>query len=102
MADAGTDRLRLDEQGVRIAIGRDRLHHQAVAGAFALDPQLLARAAEERDVPRSKSFVEGLLVHVAHHQNALCLVILDDRGDQSVLFIEVELETHRNPSVNEK
>ena len=70
MADAGAERFHFDQHRVLVAIGRDFLHHQAMAGGFALEPQLVARAAVEGGDSRSPPSCESFLVHEADHQDA--------------------------------
>jgi hypothetical protein len=82
VADAGAERFDLDQHGVAIAIGGDFLDDQAVAGAFALEPELLARAAVEGGETGLDGAAEGLAVHVADHQDAAGGVVLDDGGDR--------------------
>ena len=61
VADAGAERFHLDEHGVAVAIGGDLLDDEAVAGAFALEPQLAAGAAPEGGEAGFDGFAEGLL-----------------------------------------
>ena len=94
MADAGALRFHLDQHGVAVAIGGDFLDHQAVAGAFALEPELVARAAVEGGEAGFDGLAEGLFIHEADHEDAAGGVILNDGGDQAVRFFEIEI--HRS------
>jgi hypothetical protein len=47
VADAGAEGFHLDEDGVAVAIGGDFLDDEAVAGAFAFEPELPPGAAVE-------------------------------------------------------
>src|SRR5580704_9084597 len=47
VADARSEGFDFQEQCVLVAVGGDAFYDQAVAGAFALQPELLARAAVE-------------------------------------------------------
>ena len=84
MADAGALRRHLEEHGIAVAIGGDLLDHQAVAGAFALEPQFAAGPAPEGGKTGFDGFVKGILVHVADHEDASAGMILDDGGDEAV------------------
>src|ERR1035438_10060096 len=84
MADARTLRLHLDEHGIAVAIGGDFLDHEAVAGAFALEPQLAAGAAPEGGKTGFDGLAKGFLVHEADHEDASAGMILDDGGDEAV------------------
>src|ERR1700742_3690734 len=68
-----------------------------MAGAFALEPQLLARAAVERREAGFHGHAEGLFIHVADHEDTAARVVLNDRGDQSIRFGKVQ-----NHCVNNK
>ena len=67
------------------------LDHQLVAGGFAFQPQLVARAAEERGVTGFHGLAERLVVHKADHEDAARGVILNDGRDQAVEFAEIEI-----------
>ena len=71
-----------------VAIGGDFLDHQAVAGGFALQPELVARAAVEGGEAGFHGLAEGFFVHEADHQNAAGGVVLNDGGDQAVDFLK--------------
>ena len=49
VTDAGAERFDFDEERVVIAVGGDFFDDEAVAGAFAFHPQLVAGAAVEGD-----------------------------------------------------
>ena len=89
VANAGSLGVDLEEEGVLVAVGGDAFDDEAMAGAFAFEPELLARAAIEGGIPRFKGFVEGFLVHEADHEDATGGVVLNDGGNQAVRFIEV-------------
>ena len=91
MADAGAERFHLDQDGVVVAIGEDFFHDQAVAGAFAFQPELLAGAAVEGGKAGLDGVAKGLFIHVADHQHAAGGVILDHGGDEAVGFFEIEI-----------
>jgi hypothetical protein len=64
------ERFDFDQQRVVVAIGGDFLHDQAMPGAFALHPKLVARAAVEGDEAGFDGLAEGFLVHEADHEDA--------------------------------
>ena len=53
MADSGALKVDADEESVLVAIGRDAFDGEAVAGAFAFEPELLAGAAVKVAKPGS-------------------------------------------------
>ena len=91
VADAGAMRFHLDQHRVEVAIGGDLLDHQAMAGAFAFEPELLPGAAVEGSEARLDGQAEGLFVHVADHEDAPGGVILDDGGDEAVRLFEIQI-----------
>ena len=93
MAHAGSQRLDLDENGVDVAVGRDFFDHQAMAGAFALEPQLVSRPAIESCKAGLHRLPEGLFVHEADHEDATGLVILNHRRQQAIEFLEIQLHS---------
>src|ERR1017187_5852393 len=84
MADARTLRLHLDEHGIAVAIGGDLLDREAMAGAFALEPQFAAGAAPEGGKTGFDGLAKGRFVHEADHEDASAGMILDDGGDEAV------------------
>src|SRR6266851_1313575 len=69
VANAGPQRLHLHQHRVAVAVGRDLLDDQAMAGTLAFEPQLVPRPAEERRVAGLHRLSEGLVIHEAHHQD---------------------------------
>ena len=84
MADTGALRLHFDEHGIAVAISGDLFDGEAMAGAFAFEPQFAAGAAPEGGETGVDGFAEGLLIHVADHENASAGMILNDGGDEAV------------------
>ena len=95
MADAGAERFDSDQHGVLIAIGGDLLDDQTVAGGFTLQPELVARAAEEGGEAGFDGLPKCLFVHEADHQHAAGGVVLNDGGDEAVEFCEIQI--HKIP-----
>ena len=62
-----------------------------MAGAFALQPQLLPRAAVEGGEAGLDGFAKGFFIHEADHEDAAGGVVLNDRGDQAVDFCEIQI-----------
>ncbi len=62
-----------------------------MTGAFAFEPELVARAAIEGCEAGFDRFAEGFLVHEAEHEDAAGGLILDDGGNQAVEFAEIEM-----------
>ena len=64
-----------------------------MAGAFALGPELVARAAVEGDETGFDRLAEGFVVHETDHENAAALIVLDDRGEESFKLAEIEIHS---------
>ncbi len=82
----GTRRDRLvhrHEQAVGVAVVADLAHGLYVAGALALLPVLLARAAPEPRVAGLHRLGERLGVHVGDHQHLAGARLLDHGGDEA-------------------
>jgi hypothetical protein len=62
-----------------------------MARRFTFHPELIARAAEERDEAGFNGLAKRLLVHEADHQHAPGLLVLNDGGEDAVEFREVEI-----------
>ena len=62
-----------------------------MAGGFAFGPQALLAATEEGDHALVEGFFERFTVHVAEHEYFVGGGVLDDRGEEAVAFIEIEL-----------
>ena len=91
VADAGTESFDFDEDGVEVAIGGDFLDHHSVAGALTFEPELAAGAAIEGGETGLDGETEGFLIHVADHEDAASGVVLNDRRDEAVGFLEIEI-----------
>src|SRR5581483_2666484 len=78
---------RFDERDdrVRVAVVAQALNALHVAGALALVPELLARAAPEVRLAGLARPLQRLLVHVGEREHLACAGVLDDAGDESVL-----------------
>src|SRR5947209_6548262 len=61
-----------------------------MARRFALQPELVARAAIEGGVSGFHGLAPGFFVHEAEHQHAAGCVILDHRWNETVEFLEIE------------
>src|SRR5262245_57211263 len=79
----------LQQHGVIVAVDEDALHGETVAGGFALHPQRIACATEERRITGLLRALPGFLVHEAHHQHFVAVDVLDDRGNESIELREV-------------
>ena len=104
MTDAGAERFDLDQQRIVVAIDGDFLDDEAVPGAFALHPQLIARAAVEGDKAGVAGFAKGFVVHEADHENAVRRGVLNHCRYEAVQFavIETHAECRRRPEAIKK
>src|SRR3984957_4604266 len=73
-----------DQDGVAVAVKRDRPDPLLVAGALALDPVLLAAARPVRAAAGGERAVQRLVVHPGDHQHLAGVVLLRYRGHQAV------------------
>ena len=92
--DPGSLHLHADQERVAVAVGTDGNDSQSISRALALRPEFVARAAEECDVADIQRALKRFLVHKAEHQDFVRFGILDDRGHQSLHFVEVDLWFH--------
>src|SRR5258708_15596959 len=74
----------LDQQGVAVAVERDGLDPLLVAGGVPLHPVLLAAARPVGAPPGGQGAVQGLVVHLSHHEHFACVVLLGDGGNEAV------------------
>ena len=65
-----------------------------MTGAFAFDPELLARAAEEGDIAGFERLGECGFVHEAEHENAPGFVFLNDGRDEPVELAEIKFHLY--------
>src|SRR5439155_23949621 len=64
---------------VAVAVFRQLLDCECVAGRFALVPETVAGAAEEMRLTALARQADRLVVHPGEHQHAAAVCILDDR-----------------------
>jgi hypothetical protein len=62
-----------------------------VAAGFTFLPKLIARAAEEYDFARALRFRQRRRIHEAEHEDVAGAVILNDRGNETACFVEVDV-----------
>lgn len=79
-----------EQKGVTVTIGACRNHSQTVAGALALGPERVARAAEKRDVAVLQRQVQCLAIHETHHENISVLRVLNDGRKQTAHLVEIK------------
>jgi len=63
--------MRLDEEGITVAVEPEFVHAERIAGGLAFLPELLSRAGVERHVTRGLGCLERLFVHPGKHQDAI-------------------------------
>src|SRR5205807_837125 len=90
VTDSRSQRFHLHENRILIAIREDLFHHEAVSGAFALEPEFVARAAEEGRISGLHRAPECLLIHEAEHEHAAACRVLNDGGNEPAEFVEIE------------
>ena len=75
-----------DQQRIVVAVEFDFDDLKKVTRRFPFCPEALFRTAEERD----SVFLHGLLIsffiHKSDHEDAQCLRVLDNTGDQAVIL----------------
>ena len=67
-----------------------------MARGFALQPELAARTAVERDEAGFDGLAEGLFIHIADHQHAARGMVLNDGSDQPIRFSKVQIHRKDN------
>ena len=89
----------LEQHRVVVAVDEQVDDFELVAGRFALHPQLVARAAEERREAGAPRLGERDLVHEADHQDFGGLRVLDDGRNQPVEFgvVHKKLPENKKP-----
>ena len=86
----GTVGDNLHEEGVVVAIFGDADKFKVVAALFTFSPKALARTTEECDAPRFERLIVRFLVHIAKHEHVACRAVLDNCGNESALFFEID------------
>ena len=84
MAGGAADLLDFEQDGIGIAIDKQRLDALHVAALLAFAPQLAAAAAEIDGPPRAQRFLVTLAIHVGQHQHDAGVGVLGDGGYQTV------------------
>src|SRR5262245_38250892 len=79
----------LQEHRVLVAVDPRLAHREAVARGFALHPERVPRAAEERDVLPLLRKAPGFLVHEATHKQLAGRPVLHDRRHEPVQLVEI-------------
>ena len=92
MAGGAADLIDLEHNRIFIAVDQDLFDDLTVAGFFALLPEFAAAAGPVGGIAALKGFVPGFFVDVRQHQHIAGLVVLRDRGDQTVAFFEIEFD----------
>ncbi len=77
-----TDLLDGDEQGIAVAVERDRADPLDVTAGVPLAPVLLAGPRPEGHPTSGQGAAQGLVVHPTEHQHFQGVVLLNDGGDQ--------------------
>ncbi len=75
--------MHLQQDGVGIAVYKDRDHLLAMAAFFSLAPEAIATAAEVDGIAGGHGFRKGLGVHPSHHEDIPIVCILGNRWEQS-------------------
>lgn len=91
MANSWTHRIDAEEQGIGVAVNADVAKFEEVSAGFALFPEPITRTREEDNFAGAQRFRERGAVHEAEHQDFSVGSVLDDRGNKSICFGEVEL-----------
>jgi len=73
-----------EQNHVVVAIEPDVVHSLHMAGLFALEPQLAARATEIHRAAEFSGFLQGLAVHPRKHQHIFAALLLRDDRHQAL------------------
>src|SRR5262249_32169966 len=92
---------REEEEGVAVAIDRMVDELEIVSGGFALGPEALTRAAEERHTLRAERHFERFAIDESEHQYSAVIRVLHYRRQETVAFVPIELAVpaHGRPSI---
>ena len=71
------------QDDVVVAVNTHLVHGLHMAGLFALEPQLFARARKVHGAAQLCRFLQRLAVHPREHQYMTCALLLRDDGDQT-------------------
>jgi hypothetical protein len=95
--------LDLNEQCVAVAIKRDVFNRLRIPTLLTFHPVFLARATPEMRLAGLDCVVERCAIHPRHHHDATGLLLLDDRGDQSVrIKLQLVIKAHNVQSLHTK
>ena len=77
----------LHDEGVCIAVHEDLLYMLEVGRFFAFVPELLTASGEEPGLSRLDGFLQGLLIHISHHEDLAASGVLHN-GRHKAFFIK--------------
>ena len=82
-----------EQDGVTVAIQPNFTYYLKISRLLALAPQSLPGARVVAGAPRGDGFLEGLAVHVRHHQKPSAAVIDRDHWNNASAFVEIDRGT---------
>lgn len=85
----GTGGNSLDQQCVVVAVSCDGDYLQGVSAGFTFHPDTVFRSAEECHFTGRFCFFVSFFVHKAQHQYLVCVVVLNDGGNQAAHFFKI-------------
>ena len=86
--------MHLHKQGVVIAIHLDVNEVKEIATCLALGPQTLASTAPERNLLSLQCLLIGFFIHIAQHQDILCVGVLYYGRHQATAFLKIYLHRY--------
>lgn len=83
----GAGLVHFQQQGVAVAVDAGGFQNLHLAAAFALAPEGVAGAGPVTDATGLQGFPQGFCVHPGQHQYFFGVVLLRNRGNQSIIVI---------------
>jgi hypothetical protein len=90
MANAGTEGLDEEEEGIGITVDANLSDAKDVAAGFTLFPETIAGAREKVNFAGALRRLQRFGIHIAKHEHITGFVILNDSGDEPSKFFERE------------
>src|SRR6266404_4564879 len=84
-----------NQQRVPVTIGRCRNNPQTIPRSLTFCPKLIPSAAIESHISNRKRLLPRFAVHESQHENLPIARVLNNRRNQSLHFVEVNV--HRSP-----
>ena len=85
--------LHRQEHRVVVAVQTNLMYYLKISRLFAFAPQAPARARKIAGASGGDGLVEGLAVHVGHHQQPSAAIVHRDHRHDATAFVEIDYGT---------